>query len=164
MRFLRPAGGELRISSSAIDTMNAHVQTRRWSQEAGGILLGRLLLEGDHIVVDRVTVPGPQDRRSRFNFFRAERPAQGVVNDAWNHSGGETIYLGEWHTHPEDHPSPSWHDGADWRRLVTTQRYEQESLLFIIVGRLEIRSWEFPKAASEPVPLASVDGGAAIEN
>jgi integrative and conjugative element protein (TIGR02256 family) len=157
MRFRRPDGGELRISLVAVDTMNAHMQRKRWAREAGGVLLGRLLLEDDKVVVEQVTVPGPYDRRSRFTFFRAERPAQAVVNDAWRQSGGELVYLGEWHTHPEDDPSPSGHDRSDWRRLVTTQQYEQPSLFFIIVGRLGIRAWEFRKAASAPVPLASPD-------
>lgn len=162
MRFRRPDSGELRISLAAVDSMNAHVQTKRWSREAGGILLGRLLLEDENVVVDQVTVPGRNDRRSRFNFFRAELPAQAIVNEAWRQSGGEHVYLGEWHTHPEDHPSPSGHDRSDWQRLVTTQRYEQASLFFIIVGRLGTRAWEFQKSASAPVPLSSPEGGGDI--
>jgi integrative and conjugative element protein (TIGR02256 family) len=96
--------------------------------------------------VDEVTVPGPHDRQGRFHFFRAERPAQVVVNKAWARSGGELNYLGEWHTHPEDDPTPSCHDRTDWRRLVTIQRYEQPSLFFVIAGRRKIRAWEMAPA------------------
>ncbi|HEY0995611.1 MAG TPA: Mov34/MPN/PAD-1 family protein [Gemmatimonadaceae bacterium] len=140
--------------------MQAHVQRRCWSSEAGGILLGRVLVAGDQVVIDEVTVPGPQDRRSRFRFFRAERPAQAAVNAAWARSGGELNYLGEWHTHPEDDPMPSSHDRADWRRLVSIQRYEQSSLFFLIAGRRVLRAWELSReqAAAIQLPLIEQSG------
>lgn len=157
MRFQRSCGGELRISPVAVLAMQAHMQRHGWSPEAGGVLLGRLLLQGDHVVIEEVTVPGPHDRRSRFLFFRAERPAQAAVNEAWARSGGELNYLGEWHTHPEDDPSPSWHDRTDWRRLVTVQQYEQSSLFFVIVGRRMVRAWELSRTASNPIVLPPLD-------
>ena len=146
MRFRRLGGGELRLSDAVTQAMRVHVQRSRSSSEAGGILLGRLLLEHDDVVVDEVTVPGAQDRGSRCSFFRAQEPAQKVVNDAWARSEGSINYLGEWHTHPEDDPQPSAHDRQDWSRLVTSQRYEQDGLFFVIVGRQIIRAWELPRS------------------
>jgi integrative and conjugative element protein (TIGR02256 family) len=159
MRFARPGGGELRISEAAIVKMRAHIQRHCWSTEAGGILLGRMLTEKEHIVVDEVTVPGPHDRRSRFRFFRSERPAQTAVDAAWTCSGGEINYLGEWHTHPEDDPTPSGHDRTDWHRLVTTQRYEQDALFFVIVGRRTIRAWELARSQATAVRLPLLGNG-----
>jgi integrative and conjugative element protein (TIGR02256 family) len=158
MRFGRPGGGELRLSEATL-RMRVHVQRYCWSSEAGGILLGRMLMASDHIVVDDVTVPGPHDRRSRFRFFRAERPAQTAVDAAWARSGGEINYLGEWHTHPEDDPTPSRHDHTDWQRLVMTQRYEQAALFFVIVGRREIRAWELARGRAVVVPLPLLGEG-----
>jgi integrative and conjugative element protein (TIGR02256 family) len=157
VRFQRPGGGHLRLSESVVATTHKHIQRHRWSAEAGGILLGRMLVEGDAVVVDEITVPGPHDHRSRFRFLRAERPAQAVVNEAWARSGGQLNYLGEWHTHPEDAPEPSGHDRADWRRLVATQIYEQQSLFFMIAGRREIRAWELPRGEATPVSLPAVE-------
>lgn len=159
MRFARRGRGELRISELAIVNMRAHVQRHCWSIEAGGILLGRMLTENEHVVVDEVTVPGPHDRRSRFRFFRAERPAQTAVDAAWTRSGGETNYLGEWHTHPEDDPTPSRHDHTDWQRLVMTQRYEQDALFFVIVGRRTIRAWEWARGQAVAVSLPLIGNG-----
>lgn len=159
MRFARPGGGELRISGAAIVNMRAHVQRHCWSTEAGGILLGRMLTEKEHVVVDEVTVPGPHDRTSRFRFFRAERPAQTAVDAAWTRSGGEINYLGEWHTHPENDPTPSRHDRTDWQRLVMTQRYEQDALFFVIVGRRTIRAWELARSQAAAVRLPLVRNG-----
>lgn len=63
-------------------------------------------------------------------------------------SGGTTVYLGEWHTHPEDVPHPSWIDERDWRRIVSKARYEQSHLVFVIAGRIEIRAFEVDRAAA----------------
>lgn len=156
MRFRRPEGGELQVSPAALLAMQAHVQRHCFSPEAGGILLGRLMIESDHVVVDEVTVPGPHDRRSRFRFLRAQRPAQAAVNKAWARSAGELNYLGEWHTHPEDDPTASRHDRAEWRRLVTIQTYEQPSLFFVIAGRRKIRAWESSRKAAVAIHLPTL--------
>ena len=154
--FLRAGGAILRLSDAAVATMHNHVQRHPKSTEAGGILLGRMLMKSDDVVVDEVTVPGPHDSRNRFRFSRARQPAQTAVNDAWTRSSGELNYLGEWHTHPEDDPQPSGHDQKDWRRLVASQIYEQASLFFVIVGRRVIRAWEFTRAEACEVQLATV--------
>ncbi|MFN2444840.1 MAG: Mov34/MPN/PAD-1 family protein [Vicinamibacterales bacterium] len=159
MKFLRPAGGQIRFSQATILRIKAHVQRHDRSPEAGRILIGRLLTEDDGVIVDEVTVPGPQDRRSRFRFFRAERPAQKTVDEAWTRSGGEINYLGEWHTHPEDDCKPSQHDRTDWRRLVATQRYEQDALFFVIAGRQMLRVWELARGKAVPLPLSLLGSG-----
>ena len=133
--------------------MQTHVQRHCWSREAGGVLLGRLLVSVEDVVVDEVTVPGAHERRSRFRFFRAQQPTQTAVNHAWARSGGAINYLGEWHTHPEDYPTPSLHDCTDWQRLVGTQRYEQNQLFFVIVGRRAIRAWELGRGQSDAASL-----------
>ncbi len=157
MRFEIPSGGELCLAAPARSDMHTHVQRHRWSPEAGGILLGRVLLPNGSVVVHKVTVPNRHDRAGRFRFFRAQRPAQAAVRAAWSESGGELNYLGEWHTHPEDDPTPSPHDRADWHRLVQTQQYEQRALFFVIVGRCSIGAWELSRDATEAVKLPELD-------
>jgi integrative and conjugative element protein (TIGR02256 family) len=41
-------------------------------------------------------------------------------------------FVGEWHTHPERHPTPSWIDRRSWRRQMG--RHKPDPLVFIIVG------------------------------
>lgn len=142
---------------ASLSVLRAHAQHARRCQEAGGILLGRLIDISSQVLVDEVTVPGPEDRRSRFRFFRAKQPAQVLVDQAWARSGGELNYIGEWHTHPEDHPVPSCHDRSEWRRLATTQRYEQSSLFFVIVGRRSIGAWEFSQTGRVATELPPID-------
>ena len=119
-----------------------HRQTERGSREAGGILMGRLLSESEDVVVDYASQPNAQDRRSRFGFVRALLPAQNKVREAWQQSNGTSVYLGEWHSHPEDFPWPSWLDRREWRRIAATAIYSQSSLIFVIVGRLSNCAFE----------------------
>lgn len=121
--------------------------------EAGGILLGRLISEAVDVVIDNVTVPGPTDRRSRFSFFRDRKRSQQHVTQAWAESAATRVYLGEWHSHPEDRPEPSGQDLKNWRRISQRSEYQQSFLLFLIVGCKALRLWELEKGGNQPVEL-----------
>jgi integrative and conjugative element protein (TIGR02256 family) len=143
------------LSNRAHGQMDVFRQTADDMSEAGGILLGRVFLASGDIVIDHATTPTLEDERSRFRFFRAREPAQRIVDEAWAGSGGYSIYLGEWHTHPEDVPSPSWCDRRNWKRVARTATYEQDVLLFLIVGRARLGVWATDRRANI-VPLMPV--------
>lgn len=117
--------------------------------EADGILLGRIIVHAPRAVVDEVTEPSQWDRWTRFSFFRAKEPAQRAINRAWSKSDQTRIYLGDWHTHPEDDPTPSALDRREWINLSRTATYEQDVLFFVIAGRREIRAWEVMRGDDE---------------
>lgn len=114
------------------------------------MLLGRLIEGTEDVVVDEVTVPSPRDKRRRFFFFREKDTAQKHVVNAWNLSKQTRNYLGEWHSHPQDEPSPSGPDIINWRRVVKESQFEQRFLLFLIVGRDCIGAWELAKNERSP--------------
>jgi len=124
--------------------------------EAGGVLLGRLVIGSDDVVIDVASEPLPNDRRSRFRFFRARASTQAIINAAWRMSRGTRVYLGEWHTHPEDWPTPSSTDLRNWARIARLARYEQGFLLFVVVGRSAARVWELRREDPEPVELHEI--------
>jgi integrative and conjugative element protein (TIGR02256 family) len=134
----------------------AHRQSLPTDREAGGILLGRLVDCSADIIVDEVSIPTPLDRSGRFHFLRHRKPAQQHVDKAWAESSCTRIYLGEWHTHPEDVPNPSGHDVTDWRRIVTSAKFEQESLFFVIVGRTMTCVWELAKQRGDLAKLEAL--------
>ncbi|MFO1077930.1 MAG: Mov34/MPN/PAD-1 family protein [Planctomycetota bacterium] len=148
MRFKRIGGGLVELAATAIAAMQNHRQLDPGAAEAGGVLLGRLIRDSMDVVVDRVSLPSPSDKRSRFRFFRAAKPAQGVVDAAWRASSGTSIYLGEWHTHAEGDPGPSTTDRRDWRRIMKWARFEQDALFFVIVGTSRIGVWELRRLDS----------------
>ena len=102
--------------------------------EAGGILLGREYLNKE-VRVELVTIPTSEDLAGPTWFERSHLKAQTIVDEAWNKSNGEMIYLGEWHTHPQNIPSPSSRDRAMIRNMRHETMMEIDFLLLIIVGR-----------------------------
>lgn len=150
MTFDRPSKpGRIALGSQPLKTFELYRQTSSTDDEAGGILLGRLLEGTADIVIDLASTPNTGDRRGRFRFFRQKDPTQRLIDAEWQNSGGTRIYLGEWHSHPEDIPQPSAVDLTNWNRLVRNARYEQESLLFSIVGRQRIRFWEIGQSGRD---------------
>jgi integrative and conjugative element protein (TIGR02256 family) len=156
MRFRRLNNGLLEISAQASAILLYYRQTQVKDLEAGGVLLGRLIIGGEDVIIDEITVPAPGDRRSRFFFFRQREAAQRRVQAAWQETQGTRIYMGEWHTHPEDDPTPSSHDLKNWRRIIKLARYEQDSLFFVIVGRKQTRVWEIYKEETNAVELEAI--------
>lgn len=155
--FRRTQGGTVTLGQEAWAILNRYRQNDATAPEAGGVLLGRFIKETHDIVVDNVTTPGIGDAASRLTFRRGRRRTQTLIDRAWHESGGARNYLGEWHTHPEDEPSPSGIDLGNWKRIVETARYEQDSLLFVIVGRRHVRIWEVFRASGVVNQLGNGD-------
>ena len=153
--FRRPNGGRLKIANQALQQMLAFLQLNPTDCEAGGVLLGRLLLDSHDIVIDEITVPMPGDKRSRFAFYRHKRGHQAVIDRRWRESGGTCIYLGEWHTHPEPVPTPSRIDLTDWQRKLKTDSFDK-SLHFLIIGMEEARMWFGIKSSKQVQSMENI--------
>jgi len=153
VRFRRHNGGIVEIVDSAATAIACYVQSDDRADEGGGMLLGRLIVNSNDVMVDEATIPCAHDRRSRFFFWRARKPAQERVTTAWRESGQTRIYLGDWHTHPEDDPTPSCKDLKNGRRILEQARFEQDFLLFLIAGLKTTRAWEYRKSGSKPVEM-----------
>ncbi|NMM80903.1 hypothetical protein B2J86_08190 [Acidovorax sp. SRB_14] len=124
----------------AVEQMQAYAQRRWRNAEAGGVLLGRHLLDSHDVVVDEVTTPQDSDRRSRFSFFRSRRH-ESLARERWQIQSSTMAYLGLWHTHPEADPTPSGVDRNDWAQAVSRDAYEGDLLFFPIVGTRCVRVW-----------------------
>jgi len=136
------------ITAEAVDQMLAFSQHSWYQAEAGGVMLGRHLLESSDVVIDEVTTPQRKDKRSRFGFFRSTNHNR-IAQEKWKLSNETLAYLGLWHTHPERDPTPSSVDRQDWEKAVTTHAYYGDRLFFPIVGTQRIRVWT--KSRTEPI-------------
>jgi integrative and conjugative element protein (TIGR02256 family) len=153
VRYVRTSGGHIEFSAPALVSLAQTRQIDDVSPEGGGVLLGRLVVNTDDVVIDEITFPGPEDVRARYSFRRSPNSAQPRVVSAWQESTGTKIYLGDWHSHPEDHPNPSWVDRRDWNRVLKRAVYEQAFLLFVIVGRRSIHLWEGRRVGTRSTAL-----------
>jgi len=122
------------ISSPVIETLTSYIQSGD-REEAGGMLLG--YRRGDHLEVTHATEPTKYDIRKIFSFKRNSNTHTEIANKAWSDSKGHICYIGEWHTHPEDNPTPSGVDIREWKKLSMNME-GNNSLFMLIVGRKSI--------------------------
>lgn len=107
-------------------------RSKRRKTEAGGVLLGRVY--ESEIVIEVATSPSAADHAGPFFFNRSTRVSQGHVNQAWSASGGEQIYLGEWHSHPAEVAKPSGRDRAMILNNLRDAKMEIDFLFLIVIG------------------------------
>lgn len=126
----------IELSGDVLHKMLDYRQAGRHAPEAGGVLLG--VRRGPYLQILELTTPQPRDQRHRTGFLRVGKSHQRMARKLWRKSGNLYGYLGEWHTHPEPHPTPSFIDRMGWRMRFLE---EQLPLVHIIVGTKEIRTW-----------------------
>ncbi|PWK20014.1 Mov34/MPN/PAD-1 family protein [Xanthomarina spongicola] len=125
---------KVKIYKNVIDKMNDYIQDVSYKPESGGILMGYVLKENVFAIND-ISVPSKLDKASRYNFTRSKKNAQQILNKAFNNSDGKQIYLGEWHTHPEDFPSPSNLDFKSIKKQFQGNILNSPLIFMIIYGR-----------------------------
>lgn len=93
------------FTKDVLELISKFKQNKTEQHESGGILLGQV--KENNIYITRVSLPSKHDKSSRFSFMRNKKNAQAIIDYEFHNSNKRTIYLGEWHTHPEELPTPS---------------------------------------------------------
>ncbi|RMP68465.1 hypothetical protein ALQ19_200147 [Pseudomonas syringae pv. berberidis] len=119
------------FSQNVLEIFERHIQSDEGT-EAGGILLGHV--RGKHLEVLEASEPTCQDRRLRYFFERMIHGHKSLANRRWQETNGLVRYIGEWHTHPQEMPSPSYIDLDEWETLAKS-RADLRPLLAVVVGR-----------------------------
>ncbi|PMR71711.1 hypothetical protein CR158_10700 [Halomonas heilongjiangensis] len=119
------------IPGALLVALRRYQQVTTSDPESGGMILGRI--RDPFLDVSNVTFPASGDRKSRHLFVRKDRTHHEAAVYLWEHSNHEVGYLGEWHTHPEDHPKPSSTDLKGWMKVIRDGH--SPFCLFIIVGK-----------------------------
>jgi integrative and conjugative element protein (TIGR02256 family) len=123
----------LSLSAEVLHILEKYIQRKLSDPESGGIILGKII--SDTIQIQRLSIPTELDKRSRMNFERHRLSAQIVTNYEYANSYGQVAYLGEWHTHPEDHPSPSGTDIKMIKQQFNQNKIHTDFLILLIQGR-----------------------------
>ena len=141
-------GTLLHFSAATLQTFNQHIQGTDADCEAGGLLLGSV--HGGHLLIEQATVPTAWDKRFRYLFERMPFGHEAIALSRWTATQGTVRYLGEWHTHPEEHPHPSSLDRKEWNRLASRRR-DKRPMLAVIVGRQSLYIELVPSMGCGPV-------------
>lgn len=123
---------EIYFSDEVIQIFKSYIQNERKKPEAGGILFGQVL--ENKIYILKASIPTKFDKANRTSFERSREVAQILVNYEFYNSNRRIIYLGEWHTHPENNPSPSFQDRKMIKEQINLGKPNEEYLLLIIQG------------------------------
>lgn len=127
----------LKILGETIGVWESSRQINMVDPERFGVLIGSRTDGAEEYLVDGITTPYSDDQASRSSFLLCDESHQHAVDIAFHKSGGTSIYLGTWHTHPQKIPMPSSVDKRDWVECVS--RNPGRQLFFIIVGIDEVR-------------------------
>lgn len=120
----------LLIPLDLISQLERHQQLSLTDSERGGLLIG--IYRPPHIEITQISEPQKEDGTSRFEFIRRSKKHIDLVLYAWKKSKKIETYMGEWHTHPEDHPVPSSTDLKEWHEKFPKDRAK----IVIIIGRV----------------------------
>jgi integrative and conjugative element protein (TIGR02256 family) len=118
------------IHASVLSTIRRYSLPAEHATEAGGIFIGAY--RSRHIEIVSCTVPMADDTRRRFSFDRVDHRHQAAALSAWRESGHTLTFVGEWHSHPEAAPSPSWVDRRAWTKVM--KRRPSSAHFFMIQG------------------------------
>lgn len=124
------SGSIVVVPGDVIKTIESYSIDDEKEVEAGGIFIGAY--RAKHIEVVSCTVPMATDIRGRYSYDRKDLGHQLAATAAWKDSGHTLTYVGEWHTHPESFPTPSFQDKWTWRRVM--KRRSSLPFLFLIQG------------------------------
>lgn len=124
------------VEAAVFDRINPYRQRESAAPESGGILLG--YRRGAHLHVVEATIPGREDHGTRVSFRRSAKGHREQALSGWHRSDHTLGYLGEWHTHPEQAPSPSRTDHHAWGELLAGR--PGQPLIFMILG-IETGLW-----------------------
>lgn len=121
----------LSIAASVLRHVDRYRQSTPWATEAGGQLFGTI--NTGQVCVTEASGPYSGDERSRYRYRSNSAAAQRAIEEY--HKRG-LLYLGEWHTHAEDHPCASNLDDDAMRLLIASSQLNSDALLMMIVGRV----------------------------
>lgn len=120
------------ISETVINIIENFKQNNRKDNESGGVLFGQI--HDNNIYILKASTPNKYDKAGRYSFECNKDAAQIIIDFEFINSGNKTIYIGEWHTHPENYPNPSGIDKGMIKNQYFKNRLNEPLLILLIQG------------------------------
>ncbi len=143
------------ICDEVMDFFYTIILTYNYEVETGGIIVGEIDPLDESIIVTEVSEPFKSDKRSKFHFKRSHEGHQEYMDKLWEESNYKKMYLGEWHTHNQARPIPSFIDINNWRKIEKRNRVSPE-MYFIIIGTKDIGVWNIYQEEVKQIYIGDV--------
>jgi integrative and conjugative element protein (TIGR02256 family) len=121
------------VSSGSLDAMKQMVLEKS-GIETGGVLAGYIDSDGN-AVITQASGPGPKAIHTRTRFEKDIEYCQNFLDDLFESSSGKTVYVGEWHSHPEEDNTPSGIDIKSLSDIALQKEYLTVSPVMIIFSK-----------------------------
>jgi len=107
-------------------------QTSKTAAEVGGQLFAEF--SPGAVCIGVATGPVEEDKRGRFWFSPNETKQNAEIQKLFKE---RLHFVGDWHTHPEQIPSPSGTDIKSMKDCFIKSRHQLQSFVMVIVGQAD---------------------------
>lgn len=103
-----------------------------YPKEFGGFMIGYYSEDNKHLQITDTILP-KKYKASKYSF---ERSTKGVENELTEFYTGNPrkIYIGEWHTHPDNSPIPSASDISAINTIINNKETSIDNPVLLIIG------------------------------
>jgi len=108
-------------------------QQKNGEFESGGILMGEIYPLQNKVVVKKV-VPSKKAKRNLFGVHIDKQEMQEKLEKIRQQTDFKYYYLGDWHTHPEKRPKPSFIDKISYKKTLKNIIIQTNFVIFLIIG------------------------------
>jgi integrative and conjugative element protein (TIGR02256 family) len=127
------SGQVIRLGGAVLKKLVRHRQRLFWQPESGGQLFARLA--GSLIDIVEATGPRVTDRRGRYHYHPDKVAEQREIDCRFAQG---LHFVGDWHTHAQALPEPSWTDLDSMMTMVQRSRHEMNGFVLVIVGTAKL--------------------------
>jgi [CysO sulfur-carrier protein]-S-L-cysteine hydrolase len=106
---------------------------KSYPNECGGIFVGKIILDENKAIIEKIMMP-KRLKSTPVYFLRLSGFINRWLLRLFQQSGGESFYLGEWHSHPNGRPRPSHTDYKTMKRISENRNVRIRTPLLLIVG------------------------------
>lgn len=117
------------FSQDVMDYLVANRQNKSWDKESGGQLFAKITPH--EIFVVEATGPRMTDLRTRTSYKPDRHLEQVEINE---HFQKKLSFVGDWHSHPEKNPSPSFTDSQSMTECFRKSKHSLTSFILVIIG------------------------------
>jgi len=122
----------IEFDENAINELKKY-QQKEGSCESGGILIGEIYLESSKVIVKEV-IFSKKAKRSYFGINIDKKEMQKELDKLRKKSKYTMNYLGDWHSHPEPYPTPSFVDNISYKITLQKAKIQTNFIIFLIIG------------------------------
>lgn len=117
------------INEQIEETLTSLIQK---DNERGGVLMGQLYPNSNIVKLTHI-IECPYLEQSKYGLLVDNKALNEEINKIWEDDNTIT-YIGDWHTHPEKNPTPSYTDIDTIKDKFVNAKISSNFLIDIIIG------------------------------